>query len=258
MVEVEANSLQDVQLDGAQLAHDEGANGMAEAESLESVREKADYGREEIKPSLQQRMGINGTMGQFSQAMDVERLRGESTQLRNERDDLQKRLSEVDGKLQSERSALEGELRSVRFELEKIQGERDFFVEHLKSFSSENLLADRDFLLSRLRQASQTEDLLHEENNTLKLQRDQAVSQLETAAQELKDLTCCPICMDGIQAPVSLKCGHDFCGACLFESNINSSPVFPRSLANVAEKMWGKPEGLDIGAVQNDLDNHAW
>ncbi|KAK0474580.1 hypothetical protein IW261DRAFT_1422874 [Armillaria novae-zelandiae] len=48
IVKVEANSLQDMQLDGAQLAHDnylhdEDANSMAEAENLESMQEKADY-----------------------------------------------------------------------------------------------------------------------------------------------------------------------------------------------------------------------
>ncbi|KAK0483114.1 hypothetical protein EDD18DRAFT_1112252 [Armillaria luteobubalina] len=71
IAELEANSLQDVWLGGAQLAqraHDHylhDANGMTEAACLES---KADYAQE-IKPSLQQRMGISGTMGQFSQAM---------------------------------------------------------------------------------------------------------------------------------------------------------------------------------------------
>ncbi|KAK0482954.1 hypothetical protein EDD18DRAFT_1362366 [Armillaria luteobubalina] len=205
---------------------------------------------------------------------DIDRLQGESTLLINERDDLRKCLSDVHGKLQSEQSSLQGELQSVRFELQKTRAERDFFVEHLRLFSLENLHVDRNFLLSRLRQVSQTEDLLHEENNALKLQRDQAVSQLETELKMLKELTCCPICIDGIKAPVFLKCGHDFCGACLFDwvtvnppqsnscptcrKNINSSPVFPRSLADVAEKMWGKPEGLDIGMVQHNLDNHAW
>ncbi|KAK0483113.1 hypothetical protein EDD18DRAFT_1362084 [Armillaria luteobubalina] len=206
---------------------------------------------------------------------DIDRLQGESTLLINERDDLRKRLSDVHGKLQSEQSSLQGELQSVRFELQKTRAERDFFVEHLRLFSSENLHADRNFLLSRLRQVSQTEDLLHEENNALKLQRDQAVSQLETELKMLKELTCCPICIDGIKAPVSSSnAGMTSVGlasligsrltplsltaALTCRKNINSSPVFPRSLADVAEKMWGKPEGLDIGMVQHNLDNHAW
>ncbi|KAK0462232.1 hypothetical protein IW261DRAFT_1428159 [Armillaria novae-zelandiae] len=123
MVEVEANSLQDVQLDGAQLAHDEGANGMAEAESLESVREKADYGREEIKPSLQQRMGINGTMGQFSQAMATEardyigRSSPESSQ--NLDPDRTERRCQERSDVKSGSSA-PGALFSIRFEDDKL------------------------------------------------------------------------------------------------------------------------------------------
>ncbi|KAK0190258.1 hypothetical protein F5146DRAFT_1000320 [Armillaria mellea] len=104
-----------------------------------------------------------------------------------------------------------------------------------------------------------------QENETIKVHRDQAVTQLRTMKQELQDLILCSICMDGIKVPAVgcllqwVQANPPQSNVCPFcRERINDLPIFPRSFSKVAEVLWGKQEEIDGAMMKDEFQTHTW